>query len=111
MKFALMIYGPDEPYQALDADKLSQMYAEHDRFGRLLRERGALVDGAELDYERRQIVPDGERRVITAGPYGETTEGVGGWYIVEVEDIDAAAELATHLPILPTDRIEVRAVK
>lgn len=111
MKFVLLIVGTDSAYQALDEQATKEMYAEHDRFGSMLSEKGVLVGGAELAIDTRIVRRDGDERVVTTGPYGETAEGLGGWYIVEVDDIDTAAELAKSVPILPTDHVEVRQIK
>lgn len=112
MKFALLIYGQDEPYRALSEAQTKAMYTDHERFGAMLKERGAAVGGAELDIEpiRTMRIRDGER-VVTDGPFAEAPEGLGGWYMVEAADVDEATELARSLPILPTDGIEIRAVK
>ncbi len=111
MKFVLLIKGSDGPYQALDEQATKEMYAEHDRFAKTVGEKGALVGGAELAVDSRIVRPEGDERVITTGPYSETAEGLGGWYIVEADDLDAAAELARLVPILPTDYVEVRPIK
>ena len=111
MKFALLIVGSNEAYAALSEDDGAQIYAEHDKFASFLRETGALADGAELLDETRIVTPHGEDRVVTSGPFAEAAEGLGGWYIVQAEDIDAAAELAKRVPVLPTDHVEVRPVR
>lgn len=111
MKHVLLIVGRDSAYTALSEDQTKQMYAAHERFGAMLAERGVMVDGAELLPETRTVTPRGEDRVVTAGPFAEASEGIGGWYIVETPDIDAAAEFAKELPILSSDHVEVRPIR
>lgn len=111
MQFALLIHGTDEAYQKLSENETAAMYAEHERFGAMLAERGAMVGGAELAAQPIKVVRRaGEDAVVTGGPYAEAAEGVGGWYIVEAEDVERAVEYAKQLPTLPSDHVEVRRV-
>lgn len=109
MQFALLIVGQDGPYQALTPEQTEKMYAEHAAFGQKYGSR--LRGGAELAATpSRTVRPNGDGRTVTDGPFAETAEGVGGWYIVEADDIDAAADVAKEIPVLPTDHIWVRKV-
>jgi hypothetical protein len=54
-------------------------------------------------------VRDGER-MLTDGPFAETREALGGFYLVEVEDLDAAIEWAAKIPGASTGSVEVRPV-
>lgn len=112
MKYALLIIGTDDGYAALTEQQTRAMYAEHDRFGAMLTKRGALIGGAELTTETMRTVRsrDGER-VVTDGPFAESAEGIGGWYVVEADDVEQATEYAKQVPILPTDGVEVRRIK
>lgn len=110
MKFALLIYGQNEPYEALTEDESTQMYAGHGEFIAMLRERNALHGGEELRFVAKTVRPQDGDFVVTDGPYAESAEHLGGLYLVEADDIEQAAEYAKHIPMLPTDGIEVRPV-
>lgn len=111
MQFALLIWGSNDAYESLSADETAEMYAAHERFGARLAADGAAVGGAELAYSPNRVVRrDGDRHVVTDGPFAEAAEGIGGWYLVEADDVDAATEYAKKLPILPTDHVEVRRI-
>jgi hypothetical protein len=119
MRFALLIVGSDSAYQALTEDDTKEMYAAHERLGAMLAAKGAMVGGAELLTDTRIVGTDGGTSVVTAGPFTETTEGIGGWdaveagdmEAVEAGDMDAAVEYAKQVPILPTDHVEVRPLR
>jgi hypothetical protein len=75
---------------------------------RLLRERDALRGGEELALSASATTlrkPGDGEELVTDGPYAETTEQLGGFYLVEAPDLDAALELARALP---ADVVEVR---
>ena len=73
-----------------------------------MRQRGTLVTGDALVHpdEARTVHP-GRDRAVTDGPYAETVEQLGGFYLVDLPDLDTAVELAKLLPREFT--IEVRA--
>lgn len=84
------------------------MFAEHDRFGRELAARGhTIAGGAELhsSTEARTVLPGGE--VVTEGPYAESTELVGGYYVVQSEDLDDLVECCKILAATG-EAVEVR---
>ncbi|MGI8868730.1 MAG: YciI family protein [Mycobacteriales bacterium] len=109
MQYALLIVGRNEPYAALSPEQRKQMYADHAAFGE--KHGSVLRGGAELAYSPVKTVrPDGDERTVTDGPFAETAEGIGGWYLVEADDIDTATEYAKQIPMLPADHIEVRKV-
>ena len=83
-------------------------FAEHDRFGRELAARGhTIIGGAELhpSAEARTVQPGGT--VVTDGPYAETSEMVGGYYVVESDDLDDLVECCKILAAIG-DAVEVR---
>jgi hypothetical protein len=107
MQFALLIYGNEKTWEAADENERNRMYAEHGRFTKMLEERGAVRGGAELasTSRARTIRHSGDDLSVTDGPFAETTEQFGGFYLVEAADIDEAVALAKHLP---ADTVEVR---
>lgn len=108
MKYALLIYGHAEAYQALSEEQTKEMYAQHEGFAAKLGP--AIKSGAEL---RPPATATSVRRsesdfIVTDGPFSEAAEQLGGFYLVEAADLDQAIEYAKAVPMLPTDTIEVR---
>src|SRR5262245_12097409 len=113
MKFLLMLISDEKAWQALPRDRQEQVVARHGEFERALRAEGkflscnALRPAAEARTVR--IGADGAR-VVTDGPYAETKEKVGGYYVIECRSIDEAVAWAKRLPN-PFGSIEVRPVE
>lgn len=112
MKYALLIYQDAEFERrwaaASDEDK-RDLYAQYAAFDQMLRERGALVDANELALSctARTVRKNGAEALVTTGPFAETAEQLGGYFIVDVRDDDEALELARALP---AEVVEVRAI-
>lgn len=106
----LLIYncGRPEPGDPGFAEALARVNAYADE----LRRRGVLVAGDPLPAENTATsvsVRDGEA-LITDGPFVETHEHLGGYYILDCRDLDEALELAALCPMAETGTIEVRPV-
>ena len=83
-------------------------YAEYTRFGEELTRRGhRITGGAELHSTReaRRVLPGGQD--VTDGPFTETAEQVGGFYLVETEDVDDLTECCRIIAALG-DTVEIR---
>ena len=93
--------------QATEAER-AVVFEKHAAFDKAVRDRGTVVSGDALagaDAARTLRSAEGTR-VVTDGPYAETVEQIGGFYLIDVVDQDAALELCRILPEMYT--IEVR---
>lgn len=108
MKYALLIYQIEKEWAAADEEQRRRAYEAHGRFGARLRERGAARGGEELALSgtATTVRRDG---LLTDGPYAETAEQLGGFYLVEAADLDEALAYARELAAMG-DVIEVRPV-
>jgi hypothetical protein len=110
MKYALLIHEGETYWSEAPREELGQMMAGYAAFGE--RNADAIVDGAALKPSQTATtvrVRDGER-LLTDGPFAETREQFGGYYVVDVPDLDAALELAAQIPGAETGGVEVRPV-
>jgi hypothetical protein len=100
MEFALLIYGDEKTWTEATPDEKREMYAQHDRFTKMLQERGAIRGGGELDASSTaRTIRHGSGGVsVTDGPFAETAEQFGGYYVVEAADMDEAVELGKEVP-------------
>lgn len=109
-QYMLLIYAPRDGGPPPD-----EMAAEMPRwfeYTAALRESGAMVAGEALEPTAAATtvrVRDGET-VISDGPFAETKEALGGYYLVDVPDLDAALEWAARIPNVGYGSIEVRPV-
>ncbi len=99
-EYAVLIPGDEAAWAAAtDADKHA-MYGRHRDFAAKLAERGHKVTGgAELTHSAgaKLVRRDGERTVVTDGPYAETAEQLTGFYLVESDDLDDLLDIVGFL--------------
>ena len=112
MRYMLMICADESGVGALSPEEGSAMLAEYGAFGEEMGRRGVLQTGERLrpttDATTVQV-RDG--KVLTAdGPFAETKEQVGGFYVVDCKDLDEAIEVASKIPGARVGTIEVRPI-
>jgi hypothetical protein len=106
MKYVLLIYEP------ADAPVDTDMLIKHRAFAENAGRRGLLVDGAELAEASvtTTLRANGSEFLLTDGPYTETKEHLGGFYIIECTDLDQAIEVARLVPLVPNGAVELRPI-
>lgn len=112
MRYMLLICGDEGSMATLSPEEGAEMVAAYDQFGHDATERGVLRGGERLrpstDATTVQV-RDG--KVLTAdGPFAETKEQIGGFFLVECEDLDEAIEWASRLPGAHHGSVEVRPI-
>ena len=112
MKYMLLIYTSPDRYAALSPETQAQVSRDYFTYTQRIMDSGEFVAGDPLEgVETATTVRSrGGERTVTDGPYAETKEVLGGFYIVDVKDLDRALELAALLPGVQheIDIIEVR---
>jgi len=111
MRYLLLIYG-EEPSDALPEDEMTGELEAYNAFTRDITERGIFMAGEALHPTASATtvrVRDG-RTLTTDGPFAETKEQLGGFYLVETSDLDEAIELAARIPGAAHGSIEVRPI-
>jgi hypothetical protein len=107
MHYLVLLYADEAAELALDPAERRAIMERHLDYARGLRERGALVAGDPLGPSGETAVLRGGRHV-SDGPFAETKEQLGGYYVIEAPSRDAAIELATGVPSSPGLVVEVR---
>jgi hypothetical protein len=109
VKYALLIYGNEKFWDGRTEQEQRENHERHARFMALMRSRGALLGGEQLTASATAttVRRDGDQVGVTDGPYAETAEQIGGFYVIDAADLDEALTLARQLgePI-----VEVRPV-
>ena len=110
MQYALLIYDREEDWKNLTEADRNAMFAEYGTFTREIRETGAYRAGEPLQPSRTATsVRVREGRVLsTDGPYAETREQLGGFYVVEAANLDEAVAMAARIPSARIGTVEVR---
>ena len=110
-KYMLIMRGTDESNAAMMAS-IDESMAATGRFIEDMMKAGVLLAAEGLDLPSRGVVVDfsGEAPVVTDGPYGETKELFGGYFLLDVASKQEAVEWAKRVPAVPGSKIEVRRV-
>lgn len=112
MKYMLLIYNNQTEEAQWTSEQRAQMWADFGAFTAETRERGAFVSGDALhpvSVATTVRVRDG-RALKTDGPFAETKEQLGGFYILDCKDLDEALEFAAKVPTSAYGSVEVRPV-
>ena len=112
MQYMLLIYDDEKLWSGLSDAERGSIMQEYFTFTNGLRESGAFVDGAPLQPTSTATtvrLREGEQ-LVTDGPFAETKEQLGGFYLVEAESIDEAIAHAARIPSARLGSIEVRPV-
>jgi hypothetical protein len=112
MQYLLLIYGAESAWNALtqaEAGKMTQAFGE---FTQSIIASGNYKGGNRLhDVAKATTVraKDG-KKIVTDGPFAETKEQLGGYYLIEAKDLDEATAIAGRIPSVAIGSIEVRPV-
>lgn len=108
MKVLALIYADESRWETFDEHQREAVYAKYRAFGEAAADR--IVDGAELSSTRAATtvrVRDGQT-LVTDGPFTETKEALGGFYLLDCSSLEEAAEVAARIPGAEHGAIELR---
>ena len=112
MKYLLLIYGNESAMQKASEADTGQMMAAYQAYTQAMMQAGAYVDGNRLQPSSSATtvrVANSKTEVLN-GPYAETREQLGGFFIVEAPDLDGALSWAARCPGASHGVIEVRPI-
>jgi hypothetical protein len=111
MQFMLLIHGDESRMNALETDDTG-MSPEYHAFNQALIKAGAMRGGERLrpTSAATTVRVRDKKAVVLAGPYAETQEQLGGYYLIDVPSIDEAVEWASKCPAAQSGSIEVRPI-
>jgi hypothetical protein len=112
MQYLLLIYTNEAEMAALDDEARKRMYGEFLDLTKSMKESGNWVGGNRLDdvATATTVRIRSGKQLVTDGPFAETREQLGGYYLVEAKDLDEARALAARIPSARIGSIEVRPV-
>jgi hypothetical protein len=112
MQYLLMIYQNEVEYAKLDAATSQKMMEEYGKFTQSIIQSGNFKAGDRLRPTTTATtvrVRDG-KTLTTDGPFAETREQLGGYYLIEAKDLDTALAIAARIPSARLGAIEVRPI-
>lgn len=112
MQYMLLIYENEEEWHALTEDEQKASIARHIAFANELRQEGRFLygDGLQPTTTATSVRHQDGRAVITDGPFAETKEQLGGFYVIEARDLDQALADASRISNREGEIVEVRPI-
>ena len=112
MRYLLLIYGAENGEADMNQSEQRKMMQEYVDYTEALRSAGVMQGGEALQptATATTVVDQGGSPLVTDGPFAETREQLGGFYLLDVPDLDAAIEWAHKCPGARSGKIELRPV-
>jgi hypothetical protein len=112
MQYMALIYGDEERWSSFSDEEREAVYDRYRAFGRDGEAAGVIAGGNELGDTRgaTTVRVRGDETVVTDGPYAETKEVLGGYYLLECETMEDALDWAARIPGAEHGAVEVRPV-
>ena len=110
MKYMLLIYHEEQGWDSITDAEREQIYGEYRKLRGELEERGQWIDGSELQpvATATAVRVRAGKELVTDGPFAETHEQLGGYFLIEAKDLDEATSIAARIPSAQTGTVEVR---
>jgi hypothetical protein len=112
MKYLLLIYGNEGNWASLSEAEQGKIFEEYMQFGNDINKKGQYLAGEALQpvSTATTVRVKNGKALTTDGPFAETREQLGGFYLVEAKDLDEAIALGARIPAARTGSIEVRPI-
>jgi len=113
MQYLLLIYSNETAWNAMSGEELGKIYSEYMAYTADIKKSGNYIGGNPLQPVTTATtvrIRDG-KRAVTDGPFAETKEQLGGYYLVDAKDLDEAISLGARIPGAKYGSIEVRPIQ
>ena len=112
MQYLLMIYGNEAGMLSASKADTEKMHAAYGAYTEALQKAGVIRGGERLrpTTDATTVRMDNGKAKVLNGPYAETKEQLGGYYMIDVPDLDAAISWAARCPGAGTGTMEVRPI-
>lgn len=111
MQYMILIYEPEDAYAGeAGHTALMQIVAKHRALAQELRDKGWMQSGSGLQDSTTAttVVTQGGQQTLHDGPFAETREHLGGYYLIDVPNLDDALGIAKRIPVMDGGKVEVR---
>jgi hypothetical protein len=113
MEYILQLYADETMWAKMPQEESERIYGAYMAFSKALRDAGAMVGGNRLEPSstatKVRVTSDGKTEVLD-GPYADTKEQLGGYFVIEAPDLDAAIQWAARCPASSYGTVEIRPI-
>jgi hypothetical protein len=112
MQYLLLIYGEEAQWDKIDEKERDAVLQEFMSFTKSIAQSGHYRAGNELHPTSRATTVRlrNGKRLVTDGPFAETKEALGGYYLIEAKDLDEAVAIGARIPSARWGSIEIRPI-
>ena len=112
MQYMLLIYGDENGWETMSDAERAGVMKDYRDYTEALRSSGAMLAGDALQptSNATTVRVRGDEQLVTDGPFAETKEQLGGYYLIEAGSLDEATEWAAKLPGSRHGAVEIRPV-
>ena len=113
MKYLCMIYDEEKKMAGMAKSELDTLLAEYQAFSESIKASGHYLGGNPLQpvHTATSVRVRNGKMSTTDGPYAETKEQLGGYYLIEAKDLNDAIQVASRIPSAKLGTIEVRPIQ
>jgi hypothetical protein len=113
MKYLCLVYNEEKNLEAMSSEEFKDFVDEHLACEEEFRRNGQLIaaEGLESVRSASTVRIRGGRMTVTDGPFAETKEQLGGFYLIEARDLNEALQAAAKIPPARMGSIEVRPIR
>ena len=110
MRYLLLIYGDESAYGRMSEAELQADMQKWGEYTAAITAAGASPGGEALQPTATTVRDDGGKPIVTDGPFAETKEQLGGYYLLDVENLDEAIRWAHRCPASKYGTVELRPI-
>ena len=112
MQYLLLIYGEEKAWTDMSEAERNRMFGEYRTFTDEIKKSGHWVGGNPLQpvHTATTVRVRSSKTQTTDGPFAETREQLGGYYLINAKDLDEATQIAARIPSSRIGSIEIRPV-
>ena len=112
MQYLLLIYSAENEWESMHPSEYDKIMKEYMDYSKSIAQSGHYRGGNELDTTRKAktVRVRNGKSMVSDGPFAETKEQLGGYYLVEAKDVQEALSLAARIPSSRYGCIEVRPI-
>ena len=112
MKYLLLLYGNETAFANASEAEMGKIFQEYMDYTTGIHKSGNYIAGEALQpiATATTVRQRNGKTLTTDGPFAETKEQLGGFYLVEAKDLDEAIKLASGIPAVRTGSVEIRPI-